>query len=406
VDTISLAMEDYKPDGAYPEGYSYWGYGTTFNVLFLDAVEKVYGTDFGLSQTKGFLETAGFFMHMTGATGMPYNWGDAGSGPGSLTPAMFWFAEKNENPSLLWIEKNHFEAEDLSSLARNRVLPAAMVWGKDISLDQIPIPTDNAWMGQGPNPVAMMRTSWSDPDAIYLGFKAGSPSVNHGHMDIGSFIMESDGVRWAMDFGSQNYESLESKGIQLFGRSQDAERWTVFRLNNYVHNTLTIDGELQRVDGYAKIDRFSEDPAFMFATSDVSSVYGGQLKEAVRGVGIVNQQYVLVQDELVAADKAATVRWNMLTPADVSITGSHTATLDKDGEKLFLKVEGLPNIKMKTWSTDPKTDYDAPNPGTIMVGFEHGLEANEAATFQVYLIPAGAVEAVLPLEDALENWGK
>ena len=42
-ETISLPMEEYQPDGAYPEGYGYWGYGTTYNVLFLSAVEKVFG---------------------------------------------------------------------------------------------------------------------------------------------------------------------------------------------------------------------------------------------------------------------------------------------------------------------------------------------------------------------------
>jgi hypothetical protein len=319
---------------------------------------------------------------------------------------MFWFAQKNNDPSLLWIEKDFLQENDYSRFTRNRIFPATMIWGLGIDFSQIKEPSEKFWVGQGANPVAMMRTSWSDPEAIYLGFKAGSPSVNHGHMDIGSFIMEADGIRWAMDFGMQNYESLESKGIQLFGRTQDAQRWSVFRLNNFVHNTLTVDKQLQLVKGYASIDDYSDAPDFQYAVSDITSVYEGQLKKAVRGVGIVDQQYVLVQDEVEALDKATTVRWNMLTPADVSTTGNNTATLEKDGEKLFLKVEGLPQVKIKTWSTDPKTDYDEPNPGTIMVGFEYELEPNEAAEYQVYLIPAGAVDVKLPKAKALENWGE
>ena len=73
----------------------------------------------------------------------------------------------------------------------------------------------------------------------HVGFKAGSPSVNHGHMDIGSFVMEAEGVRWAFDLGVQNYNSLESKGIKVFGKDQDAQRWSILRMNNYFHNTLT-----------------------------------------------------------------------------------------------------------------------------------------------------------------------
>ncbi len=73
-------------------------------------------------------------------------------------------------------------------------------------------------------------------------------------MDVGSFVFEADGVRWAIDLEAQNYHSLESPGMNIRGRSQDAERWTLYRLNNCSHNTLTVNGELQRVEGYARID--------------------------------------------------------------------------------------------------------------------------------------------------------
>jgi hypothetical protein len=33
LNTIALPMEDYKPDGAYPEGFSYWGYGNILQLL-------------------------------------------------------------------------------------------------------------------------------------------------------------------------------------------------------------------------------------------------------------------------------------------------------------------------------------------------------------------------------------
>ena len=112
-----------------------------------------------------------------------------------------------------------------------------------------------------------MRSSWSDSSAIYVGLKAGSPSVNHAHMDVGSFIMEADGVRWAMDFGMQNYESLESNGVDLWNSKQDSQRWQVFRYNNFVHNTLTVNNSLQRVAGQATITGYSTMPSFMNATT-------------------------------------------------------------------------------------------------------------------------------------------
>lgn len=402
LNSIHLAMDEYKPDGAYPEGYGYWGYGTSFNVMFLSAIEKVFDSDFGLNSTPGFLQTAGFFQNMTGVTGACYNWGDAGSG-GSLSPAMFWIAQKNNDPSQLWVEKNYLERDDYSRFTRDRLLPAIMIWGKDLPIDKITEPKVKAWKGQGANPVALMRTSWTDPDAIYLGFKAGSPSVNHGHMDVGSFIMEADGIRWASDFGSQEYESLESKGIQLFGRTQNAQRWTVFRLNNFVHNTLTVDNQLQLVKGYAKIDRFSDKPGFMYAVSDISSVYEDQLASAKRGVAIVDTKFVVVSDELVAGNKPATVRWTMLTSANPKL-GKNTITLTKDDKKLVLQIKTPAEVILKTWTTQSTTSYDAANPGTTLVGFELKLKPNQKQTVEVLLIPGSQNANKVKFGKVLSEW--
>jgi hypothetical protein len=279
-----------------------------------------------------------------------------------------------------------------------------MIWGKDIPLDQVKEPTSKFWVGQGTNPVCLMRTSWSDPNGIYLGFKAGSASVNHGHMDIGSFIMESDGVRWASDFGKQDYESLESKGIEVFGRTQDAQRWSIFRLTNQAHNTLTVDNQLQLVKGYAKIDWFSDQPQFSFAVSDLTSVYENQLSRAKRGVGIVDSKYVVIRDELTAENKPTTVRWTMLTGANVEITGKNSLTLTKDGKKLFIKVVSSAEITMKTWTTQSTTNYDAPNPGTTLLGFELTLNAKQKADIQVLLIPGSLKTDKFEFNKSLNEW--
>lgn len=387
LESIKLSMDEYKPDGAYPEGYSYWDYGTSFNVMFLSAIEKAFGTDYGLTATPGFLETSDFLQNMTGLTGQCFNWSDSGSG-GHLSPAMFWFAQKRNNPSVLWVEKDYLATSDYSKFKGDRLLPALMIWGKGIPLEQITEPASRVYKGEGASPVCMMRTSWTDANGIYVGFKSGAASVNHAHMDIGSFVMEADGIRWACDLGSQSYESLESKGMSIFGRTQDAQRWTILRMNNYAHNVLIVNHELQQVSGYAKIDKYSDNANFMFAVSDLTSVYKGQLENLIRGIGIVNQKYVVVRDELKSGSNAATVRWNMLTKADVKITGTNTAELAQDGKKLTLKVQTDAAIRMKTWSTEPTNDYDAANPGTILVGFECDLPANTSETLQVLLIPA------------------
>ncbi|AHM59630.1 heparinase II/III family protein [Flammeovirgaceae bacterium 311] len=404
IETIVLPMQDYGPDGAYPEGYSYWGYGTSFNVMFISALEKVFGQDFGLSEQQGFLKTPGYMLHMTAPSGKAFNYSDSGTG-GGLQPAMFWFAGKLKDPSLLWVEKKKLIEENAANHARNRLLPAIMIWNRGIEMDRITPPKDKLWAGKGKNPVALMRTSWTSPQAIFVGTKGGSPSVNHGHMDAGSFIMEASGIRWAMDFGTENYTALEAKGIDLWNRSQASQRWQVFRYSNQAHNTLTVNNEPQRTEAFAPLSSWSAKPDFMHAVVDLSEIYAPSLTAAQRGIAIIDQQYVEVRDEIKPANReTTTIRWSLLTAAEVEITGKNTMLLTKDGKKLLLKVVSPKNIRLTTWSTESPNDYDSPNPGTILTGFETTLRKGKKGTLRVQLIPQTNIKITTRPAAPLKEW--
>jgi hypothetical protein len=398
--SILLPMEDYLPDGAYPEGYNYWGYGTSFNIMFLSAMEKVFGKEYGVAINPGFLKTAGYLEHMTGPKGNSFNYSDAGSG-GGTQPAMFWFASQLQDLTLLWSEKYHLMNKDPDN---DRLLPALMIWSAGLTMDKITAPSKKVWVGQGKNPVVLMRTSWEDTNAIFVGLKGGSPSVNHGHMDAGSFIAEAQGERWAMDFGMQNYNSLETAKVDLWNMAQNSQRWKVFRYNNLAHNTLSVNNELQMVDGYAPITSYSEIPEMMNGITDISSVYKGQLQKAARGIAIVDNQYITLRDEIETPGNDAVIRWNLLTSAEIMIAGNNSAVLYKNGKKLTIKVTEPSGIKMKTWSTVPTNSYDAPNPGTIMVGFEVKIPSNTKTVLNVLLLPEGATENVSVTGKNLDNW--
>jgi len=390
---ISWLMESYDPDGVFPEGYSYWGYGTTFNVLFLSAVEKALGDDRGLvSSNPAFMKTGDFLKNMITPTVNFFNYSDGGTGV-IFNPAMFWFAQKTNTPSVLWSEKQFLETQKFARITSlERYLPAIMIWGKDIKFSDITEPAEKFWKGQGKNPVAFMRSSWSDDNAVFIGFKAGSPTNNHGHMDVGSFVMEANDVRWAKDLGTQDYTSLESLGMNIWNMSQESDRWNVFRLNNLSHNVLIVGNQKQIVDGYAQIDRSSDDEDFMFAISDLSSIYDGQLTEERRGVGLKNLKYTIVRDEFKTLNETTTLRWQMVTSADVQLGDRSAILTDPDtGEILNLLVDGPDNIEMKIWSTDSENinvnDYDAENSGTTIVGFECEIPANTKDFFEVLMVP-------------------
>lgn len=391
IESIKLPMQEYAPHGAYPEGYMYWEYGTSFNVLFLSALEKVGNTDnVFFADMEGFMNTASYYQHMVGLSGESYNYSDCDDKRG-LAPATFWFAQKQGDSSLLWNEKKYMTSEHRDNYLQNRILPAVMIWGSKINTSKISAPQQLFWTGEGITPVALMRTSWTDDNGIYIGTKGGTAKSNHSHMDVGSFVMDAQGVRWASDFGSQEYESLESKKLNIWSNEQDSERWKVFRYNNYAHNVMTVNNSLHNVDGFASILSHSDNPQFTFATTDLTSVFTDQLEEARRGIAIINKSYVVVRDEVEALEnKDASIRWNMLTSALPKIISKDQIELEKDGEKLQLKVVSDFPFELKTWSTQSPNDYDAPNTGTSFVGFESTVKRGKRGAFTIYLLPDGA----------------
>lgn len=405
LESVTLPMGDYAPDGAYPEGYGYWGYGTTFNVLLISALENLFGSSFGLAEKPGFLSTATYLINMVGPSGLPFNYSDAGT-RSDIQPALFWFAQRQKIPSLLWLDRQLLQNGKMSETVKERTLPAAMLWLGNTNLSNMEPPKATSWSGQGKNPVALMRTSWTDPNAVFVGIKGGSPSVSHAHMDAGSFVMDADGVRWAMDFGMQNYESLESKKVDLWNMRQNSQRWQVFRYNNRVHNTLTVNDSLQRVGGKAPLTSFSESANFTNARFDLSELYASQLVKANRGIALVEKASVLVRDEVEAAAQPATVRWTMLTPATVKLLAPNRAELTQAGKKLYVQVDEPATISLKTWPTDPTHDYDSPNPGTTLLGFDVVVPAQSKAALTVRLIPEKAAQKKWSAAKPLEQWGK
>jgi hypothetical protein len=389
---LPYAMKVYEPDGTYPEGPGYWNYGTTFNVTLIAMLESALGTDFGLSQKPGFLKTGEFPLHMTGATGLPYSFSDSGTRAG-FSPAMAWFARRTHRPELLWCEAPLLQREiknirdSHGAKQSDRFFPMALLWA-DVQLQRTE-PAALNWYGRGPNPLAVFRTSWTDPNAVYLAIKAGSPGASHGHMDIGSFVMDADGVRWALDLGMQNYHRLEARGFGLWNGKQGGERWKLFRYHNRGHSTLLVDEQEQVVKSQAPIAEFSAAPGKRFAVVDLTATYAGQMAAAKRRFSVEPDHRVVIEDQLTGGAKDSQVRWAMVTPGKLQPGG----WLEKDGQRLRLEVLSPAGAQLHSWPAHPPPhDFDEPNPGVSVVGFVTPLAAGQAAVLKVRLTPGSVAK--------------
>ncbi len=234
----------------------------------------------------------------------------------------------------------------------------------------------------------MLRTSWTDADAVYVAIKAGTPSASHAHMDIGSFVLDAEGTRWSLDLGAQDYNALEQRGIGLWNGQQGSERWRIFRYHNRAHSTLLVNDAEQVVSSKAPISEFSPDPKNAFAVVDMSATYANQLASAIRRFSLEADKRVTIEDKLTGGSEAAKVRWGMVTPATLKIESPNRGWLEQSGKRLRLEVLSPPGAALQSWPADPPpNDYDARNPGVSIVGFTVPVGAGEKATLKVILQP-------------------
>ncbi|HMQ62225.1 MAG TPA: heparinase II/III family protein, partial [Flavilitoribacter sp.] len=350
--TISRALEgmphalaQYGPDGVYPEGATYWDYGTSFTVMTASMFESAFGTDFGLSQYPALMESALFSVMSVAPSGWYYNFADCGDKrdrKGDLTLA--WFAVKTGN--LNYFEKDRFliPPDQLGRL--QRIAGPGLIWLSQFGgTEETPLP--NAWKGDGANPVVI----FTGDNGYYFGGKGGRGSTNHGNMDAGSFIFELDGVRWVVDPGNQNYNDLEKTGFDLWGRCQECQRWTLLTKNNYGHSTLTVNDALHHVDGFAPITGFKpgDHPE---ATIDLTAVFGDDLKSIERRFVKDSGSSLLIEDEIQINENTRSVTWQLMTTADVEIVKGG-AILKQDGKLLRLENLSHPDMTVSVISLDP-----------------------------------------------------
>ena len=210
IDGMNYALVEYGPDGVYPEGAIYWGYGTMFSVVTAAMFESAFGTDFGIADFPGFKESAIFRVLVTTPSKLLFNYADCAEEPERYTDfTLSWFATKTGDKTYLNKEKFMLPPEEIGRISR--LAGAGLVWTaqfEEKETGKIP----NSWKGEGANPIVVFTGGENNSNGYYFGGKGGRGTVNHGNMDAGSFIFELNGVRWVIDPGKQSYGLLERAG--------------------------------------------------------------------------------------------------------------------------------------------------------------------------------------------------
>lgn len=288
-------------------------------------------------------------------------------------------------------------------LAGQRHAPFLLLWKASPQPDLGEIDLPLAWHSRCEKaaPIALFRTDWKDPNGTFFGLKGGTPSGPHGHMDIGSFVLDADGVHWAMDFGMESYHGVEARGMQLWQRHQESDRWKIFRINHLSHNLLLINEQPQIVAGFGPIDRFSDDPEFPYAQIDLTPVYQNQASSMRRGMAMLPGGAVLIRDEIEGVEPGAEVRWAMLTRADPDTLGEQNLLLTRQGQKLRLLQPVADALWTVVLTDPPPSEWDSRNRGTRMVALKQTAPEDGKVTFTVVAVPGTFSEELPSASDLL-----
>jgi hypothetical protein len=195
--------------------------------------------------------------------------------------------------------------------------------------------------------VAMMRDRWDDTNSWFVGFKAGSNGVDHSHLDVGTFVLEAKGVRWAIDLGPDDYD--------LPGYFDNKQRWTYYRLRAEGHNTLVINpgaGPDQNLKGSGRITAFTSTAPGVELAADLTGVYPAA-ERVTRSLSFVRGKSVRLSDE-VRLGQAGEVWWFVHTRAQVKPSADkRTLALTQAGRSLTLRLLEPASARFETGPAKP-----------------------------------------------------
>lgn len=351
---IPNCLKHFAPDGVCYEGPAYWGYTNMYLSLLLKALNDNFGGDFGLSEMVGVDKSVLYYMHSTSPSGKIFNFANSGSTAPAAEPIYFYFSRAFNQP-----EVATFYRDVLSKTVHEgnyfRFYFLSIPWYDTASSTADALPKLKVY--EGINDIVVFNGNRNIPNSLYLITKTGDPDMAHQQLDIGTFIVEMNGIRWTDDLGTDNY-NLPG----FWDYKPDGQRWTYFRNSNFSHNTLSIDHKLQNSAGTGEIDRLDDRAAQPFVTMNMSTAYAGQSRFVYRTFRMLDDTRILVTDSVGLQSPSQSVQWSVITSADVECKGN-TAVLRKDGKSFSLKIASPTNASFTTKAAKRGTEAEKPIEG-------------------------------------------
>ena len=181
--------------------------------------------------------------------------------------------------------------------------------------------------------LVLLRSAYLDKNATFAGIKGGYNYTNHGDLDIGTFVFDSMGERWAEELGPGAYDAPN-----YFLGLPAAGRWKNYCKRAEGQNTLVINPKMTIDDQYA-LARASFSSFEETADGGKCSL---KMTDAYRMNGVLsatrdfelydNSSSLMITDKVVCAVPSE-IYWFMHTKADIEISEDGKTAILTIGDK-------------------------------------------------------------------------
>lgn len=332
IKNLVSTIEFYEPDGAWFEGPGPAHYANTYLAMAISAMQSALEHDFGLADRPGFNKASTFYVNTLSPAGYVFNFAETETHEPPVPAVLFWFSKRYGQRDVSGYYKTLLTGNLTPGNAdfgknRDQYFYLSLPWFDEGQPEKPQL--SKAQQYNGPVDLVFFNGS-ADKNSLYLAAKGGNATLSNQQLDAGSFVIDADGERWALDMGAENSFLPGS-----YDNSIDGKRWNYYVNTNKSHNTLVLGDQLQKVDGESKIVKFRDKINQPFGILDLSEVYPGT-KKVARGFKLLSEDHLLVRDEISFGNSTATVRWGLVTDANVQLNGN-SAILTKNGKKFYIR---------------------------------------------------------------------
>lgn len=308
-----------EKDGTYSEGLGYWDYATYYLGLHSSALISSTGTDYGLADFEGLRKSVDFIRYMSSNTSRSFSFGDDGDSRDTAWAVLLWLGDylQSYDISALRVAKiknDSFNYLDLLWIDEDKISDSA----KDSPTDWGEVGASNA----------SFRNTWNE-SGIVAALHVGMNNYKyHGHYDLGSFYIESNGARFFTDLGNEKYEL--------------PNRQYSYRIRAEGHNTLSINPskELDQQEGAECLISSFSGGNEAFAVTDLTSAYeSSNAKSVVRGLKMIkDKECVIIQDEI-SLNSPGEIYWFAHTKGNIEVSADgRSAVVTVGSDKMWVGI--------------------------------------------------------------------